>query len=137
MTTPVPGGLPEANVAAGTMTQPAGKEAALVEGPGVGIAVHREDHRVVMDVTGEVDVIGAAELDGVMRDVVAEGAADVVIDLADVTFIDSTGLTALVAGRNLCRSHDGDLTLRAPSPQVWRVLTLTGLDTIFAVDQDL
>jgi anti-sigma B factor antagonist len=119
------------------MTQPAGKEAALVEGPGVGIAVHREDHRVVMDVTGEVDVIGAAELDGVMRDVVAEGAADVVIDLADVTFIDSTGLSALVAGRNLCRSRDGDLTLRAPSPQVWRVLTLTGLDTIFAVDQDL
>ena len=137
MTTPVPGGLPEANVAAGTMTQLAAKEAALVDGPGVAIAVHREDGRVVMDVTGEVDVIGAAELDGVMRDVVAEGAADVVIDLADVTFIDSTGLSALVTSRNLCQSHDGDLTLRAPSPRAWRLLTLTGLDTIFAVDQDL
>jgi anti-sigma B factor antagonist len=117
------------------MTPLADKEAALVEGPGVAIAVHREDDKVVVDIRGELDVIGAAELGGVVRDLVAEGAADVVLDLADVTFLDSTGLSALVAGRNLCRSRDGELTLRAPSPRAWRVLTITGLDTVFAVDQ--
>jgi anti-sigma B factor antagonist len=107
----------------------------VVEGPGVAIAVHREADRVVVDIGGEVDVIGAAELDGVVRELVAEGAADLVLDLADVTFIDSTGVSALVAGRTLCQSHDGDLTLRAPSPRAWRVLTITGLDAIFDVDQ--
>jgi anti-sigma B factor antagonist len=109
----------------------------VVDGPGVAIAVHREDDKVVVDIRGEVDVIGAAELSGVVRDLVAEGATDLILDLADVTFLDSTGVSALVASRSLCRSHDGDLTLRAPSPRAWRVLTITGLDGIFAVDRDV
>ncbi len=105
--------------------------------PGVDIAVRRDAGRVVVDVGGEVDVIGAAELGGVVRDLVDEGVSNLTLDLSDVTFLDSTGLSVLVSGRNQCRARDGDLTLRDPSPAAWKVLTITGLDQVFEVDPSI
>ena len=106
----------------------------MIDVPGVDIAVHREGDNVVVDVRGEVDVTGATELGGVVRDIVDEGASCLVLDLSAVTFLDSTGLSVLVAGRNRCRANAGDLKLRDPSPAAWKVLTITGLDQVFAVD---
>jgi anti-sigma B factor antagonist len=102
--------------------------------PGVDIAVRRELGTIVVDVAGEVDITGSAKLSGVVRDLVEEGATSLVLDMSEVTFLDSTGLSALISGRNRCRAKGGDLTLRGPSPAAWKVLTITGLDQVFTLD---
>ena len=49
----------------------------------------------------------------------------IIVDLAALEFIDSSGVAALVRGRNLARHAGGELLLAAPQQQVLRVLTLT------------
>lgn len=55
------------------------------------------------------------------------------IDLSTVTFIDSTGLGALIHLRNLANEHRGTLLLVEPSAPVLRLLALTRLDEVFTI----
>ena len=78
-------------------------------------------------VSGELDLVNAAHLGERLDAVIDSTDGDVVVDLANVTFIDSTGLrTVLVARDRLCRS-DRTLAVRNPSVQVARLLEICGL----------
>jgi anti-sigma B factor antagonist len=60
----------------------------------------------------------------------AEQAPRVVVDLGATTFMDSSGLGALVSGLKTCRQAGGDLRIAAAGEQVRTVLRLTNLDRI-------
>lgn len=81
----------------------------------------------VVHVAGEVDVETGTALAGSVRDLVAAGHRAVVIDLGEVTFIDSSGISALLACATAL-GGPGRLALARPRAQVVRVLGLTGLD---------
>jgi anti-anti-sigma factor len=53
----------------------------------------------------------------------------VVVDLHQLTFIDSSGLGAIHSGRRLAIACGGNLVVCRPSARVYRVLEITGLDT--------
>lgn len=53
----------------------------------------------------------------------------VVLDLLQLTFIDSSGLGAIHAARRAAIEDGGSLVLCRPTPMVYRVLEITGLDT--------
>jgi stage II sporulation protein AA (anti-sigma F factor antagonist) len=76
-------------------------------------------------VDGEVDLSVSEQLQLAID---GAGSAPVLIDLAGCTFLDSTGIAVFLRARRL-REEDGDgrLVLHGPSPQVLRVLTVTGL----------
>jgi anti-sigma B factor antagonist len=57
-----------------------------------------------------------------------------VLDMSAVTFIDSTGLAALVRMHNAASAQDKRLSVRNPSPSVWKVLRLCALDTVLTID---
>jgi anti-anti-sigma factor len=57
-----------------------------------------------------------------------------VIDLQTVTFLDSSGITALLTIRNTALGMDKQLLLRRPGPPAARVLQLVGLDSVFAIE---
>jgi anti-sigma B factor antagonist len=69
-------------------------------------------------------------------DALAAGADVLRLDLSDVPFIDSTGLSALVAIRNEAEATAATLILERPSRQVRRLLALTGLTEWFTIDMD-
>jgi anti-anti-sigma factor len=87
-------------------------------------SAHEDEHEIVLAVRGEVDIATADELrrrlDAVIR---AAGDRPVVVDLADVTFLDSTGLAALFEEAITFRPRR--LTLRRVSGPVRRVLEVT------------
>ncbi len=89
---------------------------------------HRDRDLAVLRVAGEVDLHVA---DALVGEAVALDADRLVIDLADVTFIDSSGLHALL---RIHRHVAGALTLRNVTPVTARVLELAGLGDVFAVD---
>jgi anti-sigma B factor antagonist len=102
---------------------------------GLEVATARRDDLVVVTLAGELDIYTVplfrrevAELDP------AEFA--LVIDMTDVTLIDSSGLGALVTLRN--RAADGDrvIGIASDSPPVLRVFDVTGLRTAFAIAPD-
>lgn len=101
------------------------------------VKVREEAGASVVSAVGEVDVSTAPELRQRLQEL-PEGT-QVVVDLSDVTFLDSTGLGVLVAALKRVRESDtgGDLRLVVTRPQVTKVLEVTGLSTVFAVYSSL
>lgn len=81
--------------------------------------------------TGEIDASNAADITSSVGDALSGGASSVVVDLAGVTFFDSTALGALIAAHNECVGKDVALLIRDPSPQVRRILELTATASLF------
>ncbi len=82
----------------------------------------------VVAVRGELDMSTAPELSRSLADVLDEHPQRVTLDLGDLSFIDSTGLTLLVKTSHHLKEHEGALQLTHPTPPVRRVLEIVGLD---------
>ena len=100
----------------------------------VGISVDQPgDGPAIVRISGEMDV-GSA---GVVSDCLTrllDAGADVVIDLSELEFIDSTGLGVLVAAGGRAREGGRKIRLRAPGKNVASTLSVTGLDRVFTVE---
>lgn len=89
--------------------------------------------RVTMTVRGEVDLDTAPQLRQEMTVRLSHGSErSLHLDLSGVSFMDSAGLLALFTARRTARMLGGDLVLTRTSPQVDRLLTVTGAE--FAVE---
>ncbi|MGV9348126.1 STAS domain-containing protein [Streptomyces spiralis] len=69
----------------------------------------------VLQVAGELDLVTSPMLRQRIHDVVAEGRHDLVLDLSEVFFCDSSGVGVLIAARRLIRSCQGRLRLILPA----------------------
>ena len=98
----------------------------------VDLSTREGDGHVVVVLGGDLDVADAAGVAAAFA-VVAARAPEIIVDLAGLEFIDSSGVAALARGRKLARHAGGDLLLAAPQHQVLRVLTLTRLIDVFPV----
>jgi anti-sigma B factor antagonist len=88
----------------------------------------------VVRVSGEVDVATCGLLrDGLLRVVGDEHCRGVVVNLAGVNFIDSTGIGVLLGVWHRARASDGRMVLAAPSRQVQGILDTTGLAKVFPI----
>jgi anti-sigma B factor antagonist len=85
-------------------------------------------------VQGEVDLANAAQLLAIGDDAIRGTGGTVRIDLSEVTFMDSTGLTALLAIQRRADDKGRRLILERPSPRVRKVLDITGLAGTFAIE---
>lgn len=83
---------------------------------------------------GELDMSTAPRLREELLRVVADGARMVTVDLSELAFIDSTGLSVLITGLKRLREQGGEMALRSPTPGTRRVLEITGLTEVFAID---
>src|SRR3982750_1330545 len=86
-----------------------------------------EGGRARVKVTGEVDLFTAPELKGALRDLIADGATDLTVDLRAATFLDSTGISALFGAYRLARRRGGAPAGLAADPRIPQPLELTGL----------
>jgi anti-sigma B factor antagonist len=65
-----------------------------------------------------------------LTDLVAAGTTRIVVDMGETSFLDSSGLGALIAGLKSARQAGGDLRVARPTPAVVTVFELTNLDTV-------
>jgi anti-anti-sigma factor len=95
--------------------------------------VHAEGKRTVVVLRGEADVSTRPVLCDVLSRVIALGAGDVVIDLAEVEFIDTATVRALAVGQQSLDGQGRKLTFRSPSRLAARMLDLFGLADLIEV----
>ncbi len=88
----------------------------------------------VVAMRGEIDAIAIPSLSGCVDDVICAGHRRVVLDMAEVTFIDSVGLAAIVATSKRLAVHGGTLSVRQPSAHVRKLLDITGLTGFVPVE---
>ena len=93
--------------------------------------------RIAVHVAQDLDVHTVASLRELLVDLMAAGFADVVVVLAGVRFVDSTGLGVLVAGHKKARACGGRLELVVDQDNVLKVLRITALSQIFVVHPTL
>lgn len=87
--------------------------------------------RRMLRITGAIDVQSRIALTTAARAAFQSGAPAVVLDLAGVTFMDSTGIGALVQMSHDAEDAGATLTIQNPSDRVVRILEMTGLDAVW------
>jgi anti-sigma B factor antagonist len=104
---------------------------------GLKITTRRADGVAVLDLDGRI-VLGepAAKLRDTFQGIVARGEKKVLVNLAKVNYIDSSGLGALVSGFTTVASQQGEVRLANPTRKVQDLLRITKLLTVFEVYED-
>jgi anti-anti-sigma factor len=93
--------------------------------------VDGQDYEIAL--SGEVDIAFGDELRTLGEAFAQSGRSGAVVDLAGVTFMDSTGLNFLIGLRRVARERGGSVTLRRPSPACRRLLQVSAFDHVFDV----
>ncbi len=96
----------------------------------LGITEQFRDKWVLLQISGEIDMATGPELRQRIVQYVQEGHLHIILDLAKVDFIDSTGLGVLIGGLKRTRSHGGDLQCIGLSESLKEMFKLTGLDAV-------
>lgn len=99
------------------------------------VDVQRDNARTVVAPVGEIDLLNArVAYDRVMRES-HDALAELVIDFTGVTFIDSTGLAALVKAARRLDSAGVNVRISNPSPHALRVMKMTGVDRTISISE--
>ncbi len=103
---------------------------------GLSVSTKPSDDLVVLSLDGELDIytVGGFRQES---DKIDPGATQVVVDLTDVSLLDSSGLGALVSLLNRARAADGLLGIICPQRHLRRVFEITGLRRAFVFGDDL
>jgi anti-anti-sigma factor len=101
-----------------------------------GFAVEQawEGERCRLILRGELDLATAPVLEAEIRDVQARGVKQLTLDLTDLQFMDSTGLTILVREHQAADMNGHTVSFRGTTPQVHRLFELTGTLGRFTFD---
>jgi anti-sigma B factor antagonist len=95
------------------------------------------DSVVVVDVSGRITLgEGCAQLREIVRGQLAKGNKKILLNLADVTYIDSSGIGELVSGYTAVSNQGGKLKLLNLTKKVHDLLQITKLYTVFDVYDD-
>jgi anti-sigma B factor antagonist len=95
------------------------------------------DGVTIVDLSGRITLgEGSVVLRDTIRDVVAQGNKKILLNLGDVTYIDSSGIGELVSGFTSVRNQGGELKLLNLTKKVHDLLQITKLYTVFDVKDD-
>jgi anti-sigma B factor antagonist len=85
---------------------------------------------------GEIDVYTAPKLKAELVGLIDAGCTNVVVDLENVSFIDSSGLGVLVSALRRAHERDGAVRLLCTRDNILKIFHITGLDKVFPVFSD-
>jgi anti-sigma B factor antagonist len=98
------------------------------------IAVRREGEEAFIHLEGELDLSSAPQLRELLVTMLSgDPPRRVVVDLSDLVYLDSTGLSVFVTAHKRTSSTGTQFCLDNPNPSVRRLLRITALDQIFDV----
>jgi anti-sigma B factor antagonist len=97
------------------------------------ISVRDDDDAVTLTIEGEVDVATAPALRDELYRLIDRGTKRIVVDLAAMDFIDSTGLGVFVGALKRSREGGGELELRSLKPAARKIFDITGLSSAFNI----
>jgi anti-sigma B factor antagonist len=101
------------------------------------VSTRSADGCAVVTVAGDVDISTSPELRSALADATASGARAIVVDLSDVSFVDSTALGVLVGAYTAVRNNGGRLAIVNDHEAVLKVLRITALHDVLGVHPTL
>lgn len=86
----------------------------------------------VVTLTGRIDSSSSAELEASLQALINKGKRNLVLDMAGVEFLSSSGLRVIVNAYKACKGV-GELCVAQPSERAASSLTIAGIDTLFTI----
>ncbi len=103
----------------------------------VKISTRQVDGITVLDISGRITLgEGSVQLRDATRDLLAKGQKHILLNLGDVTYIDSSGIGELVSAFTTVKNQGGELKLLNLTRKVHDLLQITKLYTVFDVKDD-
>ena len=96
------------------------------------VALDRSDSQTVLRIAGEIDVSNSDELDGYFDAATATAPTEIILDLSAVTFISSSGLSALVRNRQRV-DPSINIVIVCPSSHMRRLFQISAIDDLFDI----
>ena len=97
------------------------------------VTADHDGNVVVINVQGEIDAATAPVLDQELREADDCSTAEVIIDFGGVDFIDSSGLSVLVAAQKRLRNRDATLVVVNAQASTRRLFEIAGLDNVLTI----
>lgn len=97
------------------------------------IAVTQSPGSALVTIGGEIDVASVSSLRRCFTQCMDEGCTDITLEMSGVSFMDSSGIAALLMLNHELEELDGALTLSNPSRAVMKVLDITALSSLFTI----
>ena len=98
--------------------------------------VHEDHGYHIVHLTGEIDLETSPQARKILLDTV-DRSAKILIDMASVTYIDSSGIAILVEAYQRAKKAEKQMAFICLNPTVVRVLSLARLDKVFAIHADI
>ena len=98
--------------------------------------VTQDGQRVVIRPEGDVVAASAPPLRSAIRDIVARGAREVIVDLTNVEMLDSTGIGLLISAHNSLKRSGGTLSVIHATPEILELLLAMRIHQPFSVSGD-
>jgi len=99
--------------------------------------IRQVDSVIVIDISGRITLgEGCAQLRELIRDLLSKGNKQILLNLADVTYIDSSGIGELVSAFTAVSNQGGQLKLLNLTKKVHDLLQITKLYTVFDIHDD-
>jgi anti-anti-sigma factor len=93
-------------------------------------SVFGADGNVEISLAGEFDLAAAEPFAEMIQDVLEKAPTEIVVEMADVSFLDSTGIRCLVGALRRAAEIECNLVVRDPSRRVSRVLQICGVEEL-------
>jgi len=96
-------------------------------------SLRRRDEVPVLDVVGEIDIYTTPQFKEAVSAAIDENKPAIIINMTQVTYMDSSGFGTLLSATKRLRPLDGALYLTGCNDSIQRMLQITRLNTIFGV----
>lgn len=98
---------------------------------------HRNENGIdIVKLPERLMMADAGEARASIKDIIGQGSGKLILDLADTTFMDSSGLAVLVSSLQAARKKEGDVYLVCMGDTVRALFELTRLHTVFQIFDD-
>jgi anti-sigma B factor antagonist len=101
------------------------------------ISINHGDAHLIVTPVGEIDLSTSPQLRQSLQAALIDGDTPVIVDLAEVPYMDSSGVATLVEALQICRRQHRDLILARMTDRVESIFTISKLDTVFTIRDDL
>ncbi|MBV9950580.1 MAG: STAS domain-containing protein [Acidimicrobiia bacterium] len=99
------------------------------------VTIEVQGDNATIGLIGEVDAVASPELRATVLGALDGGVTNITFDCAELTFIDSAGLSVLVEAHQQAQLRWGHVTIKTPSTTLLRLLEITGLDQELTVER--
>ena len=93
----------------------------------------QEKYVIVSLQEGKLDATVSSDLKIILQELQLEGVKNIIIDLKEVKYIDSSGLSALIVGNHLCKDAAGTMILCQISDHAMKIIKISQLNSVFDI----